>query len=285
MAVDGDTKNSTFSLTFKKAHHEKFVECFIAEQNMVSVATGFGCRRKVPFASTFGAFFSRAYDQIRMAGVSKCNLKLCGSHSGCSIGEDGPSQMALEDLAMFRAIPNATVLYPSDAVSAERAVQLAANNHGIFYIRTSRPNTTVIYNNDEKFEIGKSKVVKQSDQDKILIVAAGITLENSVKAHAKLQEKGIHARIIDIFSVKPVDKEALIKNAKEAGNLILTVEDHYVEGGIHEAVCSALAQETGIKVFANAVSDVPRSGKPDELLALYKLDADSIVARVEALLA
>lgn len=182
VALDGDTKNSTYSLTFKNAYPDRFVECFIAEQNLVAVTTGMACRNKIPFASTFGAFFSRAYDHLRMGGVSKVNIKLVGSHSGVSIGEDGPSQMALEDFSMFRAIPDSVVLYPSDAVSAERAIELAANHHGIVYVRTSRPAQEVVYSNEEVFHLGQSKVHGKTDSDKILLIGGGVTFTAAMNA-------------------------------------------------------------------------------------------------------
>jgi transketolase len=284
VALDGDTKNSTYSEKFMKAHEGRFFESFIAEQNMVSVAAGLSAMGKIPFASTFACFLTRAYDQIRMAAISQSNLKLCGSHAGISIGEDGPSQMALEDLAMMRAILSATVLYPSDAVSAEHAVKLAADHHGIVYIRTSRPKTPVIYSSDEKFEIGRAKVVRHSDADKITIVGGGVTLFEALAAYEQLKAEGVSVRVIDIFSVKPVDAETLIASARETNNLILTVEDHSAQGGIGDAVASAVATE-GIRVRQLAVHEVPRSGKPEELLAAYGIDRTAIVNTVKSLIA
>lgn len=251
---------------------------------MVGVAQGFSTRNKIPFASTFGAFFSRAYDQIRMGGISKLNVKYCGSHSGVSIGEDGPSQMALEDLAMFRAIPDAVVLYPSDAVSTERAIELAANTKGIFYIRTSRPANPVIYDNDETFKIGGFKTVASSSSDRLTIIGAGVTLHEALEARKLLEQESIHVRVLDIFSVKPIDKDGLFQVASETKNTILTVEDHYLEGGIHEAVCSALAEHGSVKVFGIAVDSVPRSAKPNELLTHYHLSASEIAAKVKKIL-
>src|SRR5262245_6441531 len=207
VALDGDTKNSTYSEKFLKSHSERFFESFIAEQNMVGAAVGLSAMGKIPFASTFACFLTRAYDQIRMAAISQANLKLCGSHAGISIGEDGPSQMALEDLAMMRAIETSSVLYPSDAVSTENAVEIAGNTRGIFYIRTTRPKTPVIYKNDEPFALGKAKIVRQSDADKITIVAGGVTLFEALAAYDQLQSEGIAARVIDIFSLKPIDTE------------------------------------------------------------------------------
>ncbi|HKP85524.1 MAG TPA: transketolase [Blastocatellia bacterium] len=284
VSLDGDTKNSTYSEKFMKAHAERFFECFIAEQDMVSAAVGLGAMGKVPFASTFACFLTRAYDQIRMAAISQSNLKLCGSHAGISIGEDGPSQMALEDLAMMRAIEGSTVLYPSDAVSAERAVQLAANHKGIVYIRTSRPKTPVIYTGEEPFEIGRAKVVKRSDDDRITIVGGGVTLFEALAACDELKAEGIGARVIDIFSLKPIDEATLRQSGGETNNLMLTVEDHSAQGGIGDAVASAVSP-AGIRVHQLGVTEVPRSGKPEELLAAYGIDRRAIVEKVKSLLA
>ena len=282
VALDGDTKNSTYSEKFMKAHEGRFFELFIAEQNMVSAASGLAAMGKIPFASTFACFLTRAYDQIRMSVISQSNLKLCGSHAGVSIGEDGPSQMALEDLAMMRAIESSTVLYPSDGVSAEHAVRLAAEHKGIVYIRTSRPKTPVIYSGDERFELGRAKIVKRSDDDRITIVAGGVTLFEALAAHDQLKSEGIAARVIDIFSVKPIDADTLIASGRETNNLILTVEDHSAQGGIGDAVASAVAVE-GIRVHQLAVGEVPRSGKPEELLAAYGIDRTAIVNKVKSL--
>ena len=282
VALDGDTKNSTFAEKFMKAHPDRFFECFIAEQNMVGAAVGIASMGKIPFASTFACFLTRAYDQIRMAAVSQSNLKLCGSHAGVSIGEDGPSQMALEDFAMMRAIEGSTVIYPSDAVSTEHAVRLAASTKGIVYIRTTRPKSPVIYSNDEVFRIGQAKIVKQSADDKLTIVAGGVTLFEALAAYEDLNKEGIAVRVIDIFSVKPVDEAALRAAGKETQGLILTVEDHSAWGGIGDAVASAVAPE-GIKVYQLAVREVPRSGKSEELLAAYGIDRGAIVAKVKSI--
>ncbi len=283
VAVDGDTKNSTYSIKFMEAHEGRFFECFIAEQNMIGTAVGLAAMGKIPFASTFACFLTRAYDQIRMAAVSQSNLKLCGSHSGVSIGEDGPSQMGLEDLAMMRAIIGSSVIYPSDAVSAEHAVRLAAAHRGIVYIRTSRPKTPVIYSGDEEFKLGQAKIIRQSEGDKITIVGAGITLFEALAAYEELKSEGIPVRIIDIFSVKPIDEDTLREAGSETDNLILTVEDHSSEGGIGDAVASAVAP-AGIRVHKLAVSEVPRSGKPEELLAAYGIDRKAIIDKVKSLL-
>jgi len=285
IAMDGDTKNSTFSQALKDVFPERYVECFIAEQNLVGVAIGAACRdRKIVFASTFAAFFSRAYDQIRMGAISQTNINLAGSHCGVSIGEDGPSQMALEDLAMFRAIPTATVFYPSDAVSMERAAELAANTPGICFIRTSRPATKVLYKNDEVFTVGKAKVIRQSDSDVVTVVASCITLYEAVKAADLLAESGINIRLIDPFTIKPIDAETIIKAAKATNGKVITVEDHYAEGGIGEAVCGALSEERDVIVRRLAVTGVPRSGKCDELLAMFNIDAAAICRTVKELM-
>ncbi len=283
VALDGDTKNSTFAEKFMKAHADRFFESFIAEQNMVGAAVGLASMGKVPFASTFACFLTRAYDQIRMAAVSQSNLKLCGSHAGVSIGEDGPSQMALEDFAMMRAIEGSTVIYPSDAVSTDHAVRLAASTKGIVYIRTTRPKSPVIYSNEEVFKVGQAKVVKRSADDKLTIVAGGVTLFEALAAYEDLKREGIAVRVIDVFSVKPIDEAALRAAGKETQGLILTVEDHSASGGIGDAVASAVAPE-GIRVHQLAVREVPRSGKPEELLAAYGIDRSAIVAKVKSLL-
>lgn len=228
IALDGDTKNSTFSEKLKKVFPERYIECFIAEQNLVGVAIGAACRdRTIAFASTFATFFTRAFDQIRMGAISQTNVNFVGSHCGVSIGEDGPSQMGLEDIALFRTIPGSTVFYPSDAVSCERAVELAANKKGVCFIRTSRPNTAVLYENNEPFVVGKGKVVKQSANDQVLLIGAGITLYECLNAAAELEKAGIHARVIDPFTVKPLDVDLILKNGRACGGRIVVVEDHY----------------------------------------------------------
>jgi transketolase len=283
VVLDGDTKNSTYSEKFMKAHPRRFFECFIAEQNMVGTAVGLSAMGKVPFASTFACFLTRSYDHIRMAAVSQSNLKLCGSHAGVSIGEDGPSQMALEDLAMMRAIEGSTVLYPSDAIATEHAVSLAAEHRGIVYIRTSRPKTPVIYSKDDEFRIGGAKVIRQSGEDKATIVSSGVTLFEALAAYDQLKAQGTSVRVIDLFSVKPVDEETLQKAGRETNNLIITVEDHSACGGIGEAVAGAVAP-AGIRVHQLAVREVPRSGKPEELMAAYGIDHSAIVSKIESLL-
>ncbi|KAL5267868.1 hypothetical protein ACHWQZ_G004796 [Mnemiopsis leidyi] len=278
VVLDADTKNSTYALKFKNAFPDRYIECFIAEQNMVGVSLGCGARnRTIPFCSTFATFFTRAMDQIRMAAVSQSQLNMVGSHCGVSIGEDGPSQMALEDIAAFRAIPNLVYFYPSDAVSACRAVELAANYKHMTFIRTSRPATPVIYANDETFEIGKAKIVKESAEDKVLVIGAGITLDSAMKAHSSLQGKGTNIRVMDPFTIKPLDKEAVLKHAKECGGRVITVEDHYPEGGIGEAVAAVLSDADFItKHKMLAVREIPRSGPPAVLLDMFGISANKV---------
>jgi transketolase len=282
VALDGDTKNSTFSEKFAKKFPDRFTECYIAEQCMVGVAVGFAARGKVPFASTFACFLTRAYDQARVAGVSMSNLKLVGSHVGVSIGEDGPSQMGLEDLAMMRAVGGSTVLYASDAVSAEKLVEQMAAHKGVCYLRTSRPKTAVLYNDDEAFPIGGAKVLRQSPEDKVTVVAGGVTLYEALKAADDLKGQGIGITVIDAYSVKPLGKDVIRTAAQKTGNLVVTVEDHYAEGGLGDAVAGELSAD-GIKVHKLAVTEVPRSGKPAELMAKYGIDAAAIIKKVRAL--
>ena len=280
VALDGDTKNSTYAEQFMERYPNRYFEMFIAEQNLVGAGIGLAKRGKIPFVSTFAAFLSRAYDQIRMSAISQANIKYAGSHCGVSIGEDGPSQMGLEDIAMFRAIPEAIVFYPSDAVSAERLVAEAAAHQGIVYLRTSRPKTAILYDADESFPIGGSKVVRQSDADKVTVVAAGVTLHEALKAYETLQAEGIAIRVIDLYSIKPVDAAALKAAAAETNNTLITVEDHYPEGGLGDAVLDAVAT-ADVYVHKLAVTGMPRSGKPEELLAHHGISADAIVQKVK----
>lgn len=284
VAMDGDTKNSTYSERFFKKFPERFTECFIAEQNLVAVAIGFGTRGKVPFASTFATFFTRAFDQIRVAGISSANLKLVGSHVGVSIGEDGPSQMALEDLAMMRAVSGSVVLYPSDAVSTEKLLETMAQTRGLFFMRTSRPKTPVIYSNEDKFPIGGAKVVRQNDGDKVTVVGAGVTLHEAIKAADLLAQEGIGITVVDAYCIKPLGKAAIKAAVARTNNIVITVEDHYVEGGLGDAVAGELSCD-GVKVHKLAVRELPRSGKAEELLAKFGIDAAAIVKKVKALVA
>jgi transketolase len=279
MVLDADVGNSTFSERFEKVAPERFVQNYIAEQVMVGAAMGLAARGAIPFPSTFACFLSRAYDFIRMACISNLNIKLAGSHAGVSIGEDGPSQMALEDLAMTRAEPNMTVLYPCDAVSAERLVELAAYHPGPAYIRTSRPKTPVIYDADEPFRVGGSKVLRQSASDAATVVAAGVTVFEALKAYDTLRGQGVFIRVIDAYSVQPIDAETLLAAARDTGGRVITVEDHYAGGGLGDAVAEAIAPG-GFTVRRLAVREIPRSGRPEELLEHFGISASAIVTAV-----
>jgi len=283
VALDGDTKNSTYSERFLKKFPERFFECYIAEQNMVGVATGLGTRGKVPFVSTFAAFFTRAHDQIRMAGHSLANIKLVGSHVGVSIGEDGGSQMGLEDIAMMRSVAGSIVLYPSDAVAAEKLVEQMDLTRGICFLRTSRPKTPVIYDNNEAFPIGGAKVLRQSDSDKVTVVAAGVTLFEALKAADTLAKEGTNITVIDAYSIKPLGADVIRGAALRTHSTIITVEDHFPEGGLGDAVAGELSRD-GIRVHKLAVYELPRSGKAEELLAKYRIDAAAIVSKVKSLI-
>jgi len=282
VALDADVKNSTFSDKFEQAFPNRFYQNFIAEQVMVGSAMGLAARGAIPFPSTFAAFLTRAADFVRMMAISNVNVKLAGSHAGVSIGEDGPSQMALEDLGMFRSQPNISVLYPCDGVSTERLVAAMASHPGPAYMRTSRPKTPVIYSNDETFEIGGLKVVRQSDADVVTVVGAGVTLFEALKAYDELNAAGVAIRVIDLYSLAPIAKDALVAAGNATGKRIITVEDHYAAGGIGDAVSEAVS-EAGIRVHRIAVREIPRSGKPDELLERFGISASHIVAAVKAL--
>jgi transketolase len=279
VALDADVKNSTFSDRFEKKYPDRFFECFIAEQVMVGAAMGLAARGAIPFPSTFACFLARAADFIRMGGISFVNVKFTGSHVGVSIGEDGPSQMALEDLAMMRAVPDCTVLYPSDAVSTERLVLEMALTPGMTYMRTSRPATPVIYGPDEAFPIGGSKVLRQSGADVATVVAAGVTVFEALKAHDELKKEGLAIRVIDAYSLQPIDAATLTVAAKATGGVVITVEDHYAPGGLGDAVAEAIAP-AGFAVKKLAVREIPRSGKADELLDRYGISARHVIETV-----
>ncbi len=283
VALDADVKNSTYSDKFGKRFPDRFLENFIAEQNMLGAAAGIAACDKIPFVATFAAFFTRAYDFIRMAAISQSNLKLVGTHVGVSIGEDGPSQMGLEDLAMMSTQPGVTVLYPSDALSMYKLVEAAAAHKGMVYLRAGRPKTPVIYGPDETFRIGGSKVIRQSAADQVTIVAAGVTLFEALKAHEQLKAAGIATRVVDLYSIVPVDRQTLVDCAKATGGRFLTVEDHYAHGGIGDAVLSALASE-GVRVRKLAVREIPRSGKPEELVDHFGIGVRSIVEAAKEIL-
>ena len=282
VSLDGEVSNSTMAEIFQEAFPGRFFEMYIAEQNMVGMGLGLARRGKIPFVSTFAAFFSRAYDQIRMSTYSDPNLKFVGSHAGVSIGEDGPSQMGLEDLAMFRAVLDSVVLYPCDAVSTERLVKAMAEHRGVGYLRTTRMATPIIYGPQEEFMIGGSKVLKESGKDAATVIAAGVTVFEALKAYEELQKEGIALRVIDLYSVKPVDLAALQIAARETKALI-TVEDHYPEGGLGEAVAGALAA-TPTPVYSLAVRRKPKSGKPGQLLDFEDISAGAIIRTVKELL-
>ena len=282
VAVDAEVSNSTYADIFKKAHPSRFFEMFIAEQVMVSIAQGFSARHHSCFASTFAAFFARAYDQIRMSAISRGTLHLSGSHAGISIGADGPSQMALEDLAMMRAVHGSTVLYPSDAVCTAHLVKAMNETKGISYLRSTREATPVLYGPDETFPIGGSKTLKSSDADKATIIGAGITLHEGLKAAEQLAGEGIAVRVIDLYSVKPIDTDTLVKAAQETGHLVV-VEDHWPQGGMGDAILAALAAK-GVapgKFSHLAVCDMPCSGEPEELMEHFGISARNIVASVK----
>jgi transketolase len=284
VALDSDVKNSTFSERFEKVFPDRFYQTFIAEQVMVGTAMGLAARGAIAYPSSFACFLERAGDFVRMAGISNLNIKLAGSHAGVSIGEDGPSQMALEDLAMFRGVPNCTVFYPSDAMSAERLMALAADTHGPVYIRTTRPKTPVIYEASETFTAGGSKTIRQSTHDAVTVVAAGVTLFEALKAHDVLAAEGTAIRVIDLYSVQPIDRAGLIAAGKATNGRIITVEDHYAHGGLGDAVSEAVWDQ-GFRVQRLAVREIPRSGPPDVLIDKYGISARAIAEAVRALAA
>jgi transketolase len=291
VALDGEVGNSTYTETFANAFPGRFFEQYIAEQQMTAAAVGLQVRDYIPFASTFAAFFTRAYDFIRMAAISRANIRLCGSHAGVSIGEDGPSQMALEDLAMMRAVYGSTVLYPCDANQTARLVAEMADQKGIVYLRTTREKTPILYSPDEQFPIGGSRTLRQSDNDQVTVVAAGITLHEALKAADTLKDEGIAIRVIDLYSVKPVDEKTLREAARATGGRIVTVEDHWREGGLGAAVLDAFAgtdeQQPDSQpptVVKLAVHHMPDSATPDQELEEAGINAAAIVAAVKKLL-
>ncbi|MEK7133696.1 MAG: transketolase [Patescibacteria group bacterium] len=281
VVLDAEVSNSTYADGFKNACPERFFEMFIAEQNMAGAALGMWRRGKIPLVSTFAAFFTRAHDQIRMAQYAGAHIVFAGSHAGVSIGEDGASQMGLDDVAMFRSMLGSVVVYPSDAVSCEHLTEEALKHQGIVYIRTTRGATPILYKNDERFPIGGSKVLKQSSRDAVTVVAAGITLHEALKAYEHLKGEGTTVRVIDLYSIKPLDVETLKKALRETG-AIITVEDHHHEGGLGEAVAAALASSEGV-VHCLAVQKMPRSGTPEELLEYEEISATAIAKKVRTL--
>jgi transketolase len=276
VALDGEVSNSTYSEIFRDAHPDRFFEMYIAEQQMIAAAVGMQILGWKPFASTFAAFMSRAYDFVRMAAISRATIKLCGSHAGVSIGEDGPSQMALEDLAAFRAVHGSTVLYPADGNQTVKLVRAMVDVDGISFLRTTRADTPVIYDADEEFPVGGSKIVHSTAEDDVTIVAAGITLHEALQAAELLAGDGIDARVIDLYSVKPIDRDTLRQAAEETQGVV-TVEDHWAEGGLGDAVLDAIAElDSRPPVVKLAVREMPHSGKPAELLAAAGIDAEHI---------
>jgi transketolase len=282
VAIDGDVKNSTYADKFFEAFPGRAFQSFIAEQNMVGMGIGLAAKGYIPFMATFAAFLTRAHDQVRMAAYSYSNIKLCGSHVGVSIGEDGPSQMGLEDLAMFRSIPGCVVLYPSDAVSSEACVAAVAAHKGLAYIRTSRPATPVLYPAGEAFAIGGSKVLRKGESEAVTVIAAGITVHEALKAADTLKREAVGIRVIDAYSVQPLDRATILREVAETGGRAVVVEDHYAGGGLGDAVAQALA---GRAVLTHlCVRELPRSGKPDELLERFGISASHIVRAVKELL-
>jgi transketolase len=281
VALDGEVSNSTYSEIFREAHPDRYFEMYIAEQQLVAAAVAMQRRGWKPFASTFAAFFTRAYDFVRMAAISRANIRLCGSHAGVSIGEDGPSQMALEDLAAFRAVHSSTVLYPSDANQAVRLVELMADLDGIAYMRAHRGALPVVYEPGEEFHVGGSRVLR--DGDDLTIVGAGVTLHEALKAADQLAADGVQARVIDLYSIKPIDVDTLAQAASETGTIV-TVEDHWPEGGLGDAVLEALAAAGELcRVRKLAVNAMPGSGSPDELIHEAGIDAEAIATAAREL--
>ena len=282
VALDGDVKNSTYTEDFFKAFPKRSFQSYIAEQNMVGMSIGMSAKGYLPFLATFAAFLTRAHDQIRMSAYSFSNIKFAGSHCGVSIGGDGPSQMGLEDLSIFRPIPGCAVLYPCDAYSTEACVESMAKHKGLAYIRTTRPATPLIYGKDEKFPIGGSKVLRKSQSDVATVIGAGLTVHEALKAYDELKDERISVRIIDAYSVEPIDKDNLSKEVEKAGKKVVVVEDHFQNGGLGDAVAQALSGKA--EIVHLAVKDLPRSGKPEELLDKYGIDASHIKKAVKELI-
>jgi len=282
VAIDGDVKNSTYAEDFFESFPKRSFQSYIAEQNMVGMSIGMSAKGYLPFLATFSAFLARAHDQIRMSAYSFSNIKFAGSHSGVSIGADGPSQMGLEDLSIFRPIPGCAVLYPCDAYSTEACVESMAKHKGLAYIRTTRPATPLIYGKDEKFPIGGSKVLRKSQSDVAMVIGAGLTVHEALKAYDELKGERISVRIIDAYSVEPIDKDNLLKEVEKAEKKVVVVEDHFQNGGLGDAVAQALSGKA--EIIHLAVKDLPRSGKPEELLNKYGIDANHIIKAVKELI-
>lgn len=277
VVVDGEVGNSTFTDRFREAYPDRFFQMYISEQQLVGAAVGLSVRGYVPFAATFAAFFTRAYDFIRMAAVSQVDIRLCGSHAGTEIGQDGPSQMGLEDLAAMRAVHGSTVLYPSDAASAAALTAAMADLRGVSYLRTTRGAYPVLYGPDEDFPVGGSKILRESRDDQVLLAGAGVTVHACLEAAQKLADRGLSARVIDLYSVKPLDEEGLVAAARAAGRRVVVVEDHYPEGGLGEAVLTALSHAYELfRVEHLAVRDLPGSGTPQELMQAAGIAAGDV---------
>ena len=283
VVIDGDMGNSTFSYKFKEKFPERYFEMFIAEQNMASVALGMSERGKLPFISTFASFWTRALDQIRMLHYSGNRIAIIGSHYGVSIGQDGPSQMGLEDISMFRTLPNTTVFCPSDAVSCQEITKLMHDNDGLNYMRITRYKTPVIYDNDEEFKVGGSITFRDSKDDLVTLVCTGEMVHEGLKAYEELKKEGINIRIIDAYCVKPIDKKTILRAAKET-KAIITVEDHYITGGLGDAVLEVLAENRSVPVYKMGVSKTPKSGKPEELLEYEEISARYIISKVKSVI-
>ncbi len=281
VVLDGDVKNSTFTEYFFQKYPLRSFQCYIAEQSMIGTAVGLQALGKNVFVATFAAFLTRAFDQLRMATYSKANIKISGSHAGVSIGEDGPSQMGLEDISLMRSLLNSVVLYPADGVAAEKLTELSASHNGISYIRTTRPKTPIIYDNSEEFVLGGSKILRKSDDDAVTIVSAGVTLHEALKAADELKKEGISVRVIDCYSIKPIDEKTILQAADETGKIIV-VEDHYPEGGLGEAIASVISGQSPVHKLN--VRIMPHSGKPEDLLAEQGIDKDGIVVKVKEII-
>jgi len=280
LAIDAEVSNSTNSEKVKEKTPKQFIEAFVAEQNMVGMAQGLSVKGYNVFASSFAAFLSRAHDQIRMAGISSANINFCGSHAGISIGVDGPSQMGLEDIALFRALPQSIIFYPSDAVSSAKLTELASKLNGIKYIRTTRADLPVLYKNSERFKLGDFKVLKQSKKDKGVIVGSGITLHEALKAHEELKKQGLNSAVVDLYCVRPFNSKKFIEFVKKHGGKIIIVEDHYQAGGIGEMLSEAL-ENNQIVIEHLFVKSLPRSGKPEQLLSKFGIDSKAIIKKVK----
>jgi transketolase len=281
VVLDGDVRNSTYTEEFETNAPDRFFQGYIAEQNIAGMAMGLAARGWIPVAATFACFWTRAYDFLRMAAISRLNIKITGTHAGVSIGEDGPSQMGLEDLAMFCAQPDFTVLYPADATSAWRATMLLAEHEGPSYLRAGRPAAPILYGPQEYFEIGKCKVLRSSDGDQALVVAAGVTVFEALAAYDQLAQQGTKIRVIDLFSVQPIDRDQLVEGARACGGIVITVEDHYSHGGLGDTVIAALSSEP-VRVRKLAVEDIAHSGTPQQLLDLCGISARHIVDAVQS---